>query len=247
MNKLFLITISLFMIASLSTAADYIIVIDPGHGGQKYTGTHEGYSLSSPNNAQTPAGTKEKDLTLELSRHIRDAVEKEAAKEKIKFQIVLTRDDDSNPDFKERTARSLSKGVPNAIVSIHFNASKNHKGLGSLAMIGGESNNTNYATDKQFATGLTMACTAAVSKYLPESKAKTPIHDGHLHGGRGSNFFYQMRLKPELKNVPKCFLEVEFIDRKDVEEKLINQRQKAFPEIAASIAAYLVSYVKSSH
>lgn len=234
------------MMASLSQAApSYIIVIDPGHGGQKYTGTREGYTLSSPNNAQTPAGIKEKDLTLELSRHICDAIAKESAKQKIKCQVVLTRDDDSNPDFKERTARSLSKGVPNVIVSIHFNASNNHKGLGSLAMIGGEANNTNYATDKEFATGLTQACAKAVSKYLPESKAKPPIHDGHLHGGRGSNFFYQTRLKPELKNVPKCFLEVEFIDRKDVEEKLINQRAKAFPDIATAIATYLVNYVKS--
>lgn len=231
----------ILLTTALSHAAKPIIlVIDPGHGGKTSSGSDLRRTLSSPNNATTPGGTKEKDLTLELSLAIRDAIKKEADKRKLTCQVVLTREDDSNPDFAERAKRTLSKGVPDSITSIHFNASTNHNALGTLAMISRKSGNPNYETDHTFAAQLTAACSAAIQKYLPSSKPKSPITDGHLHNGKGSNFFHQMAQYPELQTVPKCFLEVEFMDRQDVEANLLQQRQKAFPEIATAIATSLI-------
>jgi hypothetical protein len=43
--------------------------------------------------------------------------------------------------------------------------------------------------------------------------------------------------------VPKCFLEVEFIDREDVENGLLKNRKETFPEIARAIAACLAVYI----
>jgi N-acetylmuramoyl-L-alanine amidase len=45
-----------------------VIVIDPGHGGNSVVGH------SSPNNATGPAGTKEKNLTLEIAVRVGDAL-----------------------------------------------------------------------------------------------------------------------------------------------------------------------------
>ncbi|MEI6656231.1 MAG: hypothetical protein WCP45_15825, partial [Verrucomicrobiota bacterium] len=137
---------------------------------------------------------------------------------------------------------AAGKKPPAAIFSIHFNASEKHDALGSLTVVRHKNVNTNYQRDQAFAIGLTRATHAAVAKFLPASKARDPISDAHLHNGAGSNFFYQLGLHPALREVPRCFLEVEFIDRRDVEQKLLQHRKEAFPAIARAIAAYLYEY-----
>ena len=66
--------------------------------------------------------------------------------------------------------------------------------------------------------------------------------DQHLHKGVGSNFFYQLARYPALKKTPCCFLEIEFIDRVDVDKALLQNRKKSFPVIARAIAHYLYEY-----
>lgn len=219
--------------------ADCLVVIDPGHGGSKDAGTQAQRSLSSSNNATSPGGLKEKDLTLELSLAVRAQIKALAAQHKKKLDCVLTRDSDENLDFIQRTQIcSAAKPVPMAIVSIHFNASHG-AALGSLAVIQQAGSNGNYRADYAFASGLIKATNAAVAKYVPGTRAREPISDAELHGGAGSNFFYQLAKNKSLTTVPKCFLEVEFIDRKDVEQGLLQNRKAAFPVIARAIAEYL--------
>ncbi len=222
----------------------HVIVIDPGHGGRGDSGSQSARTLSASNNATTPGGLKEKDLTLELALEVRKQIAALAASNRgVKIDCVLTRSDDSNPDFARRAAVCAArKPPPAAIVSIHFNASERHDSLGTLAVIHNKKVSVNYQNDLAFASGLIKAANAAVAKYLPESAARNPIPDSHLHGGAGSNFFHQIGLHPALKSVPKCFLEVEFIDRRDVEQKLLQKRQAAFPDIARAIAGYLYEH-----
>ena len=52
-------------------AGHHIVVIDPGHGGRSDSGSQSARTLSSSNNATSPAGLQEKDLTLELSLEIK--------------------------------------------------------------------------------------------------------------------------------------------------------------------------------
>ena len=209
-----------------------VVVIDPGHGGNSPAGSNQDFTLSSPNNARTPSGLKEKDLTLELALVIGDVLQKKGTR------CVLTREADENPDFKMR-AEICAKAKPDFIISIHFNASSDHKALGTLAMVGNPDRNPNFETDMKFATALTATVSKVVQEYVPGSKPRSPINDSHLHNGMGSNFFKQLAAFPELARTPKCFLEVEFIDNEATERGLITNRSKAFPKIANALAEFI--------
>jgi len=219
----------------------YLVVIDPGHGGNHDAGSQAGRTLSGSNNATTPAGLQEKDLTLELSLEIRKQLAALASAHRgTRIDCVLTRTGDSNPDFAQRAAIcAAAKPAPAAIVSIHFNASTRHDCLGTLALIPHQSTNPNYQADRTLATGLIQATHGAVVRFVAGSLAREPIPDNHLHVGSGANFFYQLSRHPSLKGVPKCLLEVEFIDRGEVDRQLLQHRRETFPVLARAIAAYL--------
>lgn len=226
-----------------SDAADKIICIDPGHGGTAPSGTMEARTLSSPNNARTPSGLLEKDLTMELSQLIVSELRTQSKAARGSADIRLTRSSDENPDFQERARRCLGNGEkPNLIVSIHFNASERHDARGSVGMIAARDHNDNYERDHELARRLAEASARGVSACMSGAAARAPISDGHLHGGKGSNFFFQLKKIPQLRSVPVCFLEIEFIDRADVDEKLIQKKSRTFPLIAAEIARELLAF-----
>ena len=155
----------------------------------------------------------------------------------------MTRETDVNLNFIERA--SLCNRVDTAcVVSIHFNAGSGARALGSLALIAAKNRNPGYEIDYPFAEGLSAACSSGVRAFLPDSKSRGVITDGHLHGGLGSNFYFQLNRQPHLKEVPKCFLEVEFIDNPEVERLLLSgDRIAKFREVVKPVAAYLLDYV----
>ncbi len=225
----------------LSVSAEQSIVIDPGHGGNSVAGSLVERSNSSPNNATTPGGLKEKDLTLEFSLILREEILKEAKRQGRKINVVLTREKDVNLDFIER-AQICNRPDTACVVSIHFNAGAGPETFGSLALVAAENRNPNYKIDSAFGAGLAEACSNGVRRFLPQSKSRGVITDGHLHGGLGSNFFFQLQRQPHLKEVPKCFLEIEFIDNATVEKALLSEDRAAkFGYISASVATYLVA------
>lgn len=236
----------LLLLTTTTVVADPpVIVIDPGHGGTATAGTLETRSNSSPNNAVSPGGLREKDLTLEFSLILHDAILEAARKKQKIVGVLLTRKDDTNLDFIQRAA-ICNRPDTACVVSIHFNASRGGKASGSLAMISDRKRNRNYETDERFACALASACHAGVRQFLPDSKDRGVITDGHLHGGLGSNFFFQMARHRNLAAVPKCFLEVEFIDNPQVEKALLSgDRRARFANVAEPIAAFLVEYAAS--
>lgn len=220
-----------------------VVVIDPGHGGSAPSGSDELMTLSSPNNATSPSGVLEKDLTLELSQEIKKAfMEYDASHPANAWKCILTRESDVNPDFNVRTKSVVASGRPEALVSIHFNASEGGKAIGTVSMIHSSQRNPGYQGDFVFASGLSKAVSEVVSTFVPGNKSRDVIDDVHLHGGKGSYFFCQLENYPELRKTKKCFLEIEFIDRRDVDEGLIANRKKAFPKIAKSIVNYIVGH-----
>ncbi len=228
-----------------SASQEFYVIIDPGHGGSEASGSAVARTLSSANNARSPSGLLEKDLTLELALRVRDALESaERTGDKPSIRAILTRSEDSNPDFGQRaeTAANLTN-APLAIISLHFNA-LDGKQSGTVAMIGARERNPNYDDDLRFARYLSAQVSRAVSKYISNSKPRETIDDSHLHGGAGSHFFKQLAAHRSLATVPKCFLEVEFIDTKEADEKLLKLKSEAFPEIAQAIAEVIVDQVK---
>lgn len=218
-----------------------VILIDPGHGGTEIAGSLKERSNSSPNNATSPGGLKEKDLTLEFSLILKEEILKAATRHDRLVGVMLTREADENLDFISR-AKICNRPDTACVVSIHFNATDGAKTSGSLAVIAAKDRNPDYETDRTFALGLVTACSKGVREFLPGSKDMGTIHDSHLHGGLGSNFFFQLQRQPHLKGKPKCFLEIEFIDNAAVEKALLSgDRAARFRTIAASIADYLVA------
>ena len=85
-----------------------VVVIDPGHGGAVKIGG------SSPNNATSPSGLLEKDLTLAAARHAETALIARG------HTVRLTRTADVNLGLADR-ARVTKAAQADVLVSIHFN------------------------------------------------------------------------------------------------------------------------------
>ncbi|MFL6235284.1 MAG: N-acetylmuramoyl-L-alanine amidase [Thermoanaerobaculia bacterium] len=86
------------------------VVIDAGHGGGS-TGT------------QTPQGTLEKDLTLDIAQRLERLLVQQS------FQVVMTRDADRDVSLKERGALANRIGA-DIFVSIHLNWIENRRSGG---------------------------------------------------------------------------------------------------------------------
>jgi N-acetylmuramoyl-L-alanine amidase len=80
------------------------IVIDPGHGGDDA-------------GAQSPGGTKEKDLTLQVARRLRAGIEG-----RMGLRVLMTREADDNVPADKRTAFA-NNNKADLLISLHANAS----------------------------------------------------------------------------------------------------------------------------
>ncbi len=96
--------------ASPATVAPpaFVVVIDPGHGGEK-----EG--------AISVEGRPEKDITLQIARQLRKRLEKQGAR------VVLTRSADETVDLPRRAAIANAEEA-DLFVSLHLNASPSGPG-----------------------------------------------------------------------------------------------------------------------
>jgi N-acetylmuramoyl-L-alanine amidase len=231
------VLLTLLCLCGLTMAGDRIIVIDAGHGGSKPSGTQAERTLSSDNNAVSPGGLKEKDLTLELAQQI---IAKVNAK-KAGVKAVPTRTADVNPDFARRAAVAAETKAE-WFLSIHFNAVPKgaKKKSGTLGLVQMKSKNPHYPADAAFAAALTSAANGAIRQWLPQSPALPVMDDRGLHGGQGSNLFYQLRRQTK-QPLTACFLEVEFMDNPAVEAALLTKnRAAAFEAVAEALAVAIV-------
>ncbi len=80
------------------------VVIDPGHGGDEQ-------------GARGPAGTLEKDLTLDVARRLKGAIEG-----RLGIRVLLTRDDDRTVALDERGSIA-NNNKADLFISLHANAS----------------------------------------------------------------------------------------------------------------------------
>ena len=99
-----------------------IIAIDPGHGGTTRVGG------SSPNNATGPAGTLEKELTLDVGLALRDVLQQRG------HQVVMTRDSDVNLGLADR-AHVARDNNAHVFVSIHFNGWEDPDTQGTVTFV----------------------------------------------------------------------------------------------------------------
>jgi N-acetylmuramoyl-L-alanine amidase len=223
-------------------AAERCIVIDPGHGGARDV------DESSANNATSPSGVKEKDLTLEVSREVFQAIESSAEAKKLGIVPVITRTTDVNVGMTERARIALARNTK-AFVSIHFNASEGHRAQGALGMVQDAGHgNPNVARDGAYANALADAVSAVAQRHDPKSRRRGYLTDHELKGGRGSFLLHHLRETAQGRSFPACFLEIDFIDNPAVEAWLVNgaEGKAVRAEIAKALANALIKYVAAN-
>jgi N-acetylmuramoyl-L-alanine amidase len=201
------------------------IVIDPGHGGSLEVGG------SSANNATSPSGVLEKNMTLRMGLLVRDALREIAAAGKHKLAVVLTRETDKNLGLADRAMMAPANNA-NILLSIHFNASEQHNARGVEALVSPKDRNSNHSADVALAQRVQTAVFKAIKAHDPNTRDRhvkdqplTVLNEKHLG-----------------KNTRGCLVEIEFIDVSAVDQLLnLNANATAVrQDIAAAIAGALV-------
>ena len=99
--KLLVVSFASAAMLSFSTETKKIIVIDAGHGGNDF-----GANIN---------GVSEKDMVLNIAQQIKKASDKDG-----KYEVILTRSDDTYPTLAERTEQ-INKLNPEMVISLHIN------------------------------------------------------------------------------------------------------------------------------
>lgn len=229
-----------------------VIAIDPGHGGHSDSGSQalDQYNRSEWNHARVPAlNLVEGELTLELSKKIAAAIERQAAVREGKVKVVLTRTEDVNPNFTERVATAADAGAK-IFVSIHFNAG-GKTANGPVIVYQKKENNPAYAADRALATALLAAVQSTTNRFDPTPSAvQFDDKDEHFTNKNkpyGSYLFYQARRNPKTQNIAVVYLEVEFLQTprlERVKKLFVDNRTEVFDAWAESIAKVLVDKVQ---
>ena len=206
------------------------IVIDPGHGGQREDGG------SSANNATSPSGVLEKNITLRMAFLVREELALIAAAEGHTLNVLLTRESDVNLGLTAR-ARVARTNRADLFLSIHCNASDEHNARGTETLISPlNRGNTNHSADKAFAQLIQNAVFGSIKAQDPNPlpRDRRGVKDQPLGALRRS----------ELGPTPRaCMVELEFIDVREVDE-LLNigaQAAQVRRNIAKAIAEALIS------
>lgn len=206
------------------------VVIDPGHGGSLETGG------SSANNATTPSGILEKNMTLRFGLLVRDAIKAAATAGGHNIKVVMTRETDKNLGLSAR-ANVAKANDADLFLSIHHNASNAHNARGVETLVRPKSaGNTNHADDTSFAKKIQAGVLGAIKAHDPTTKDRG-VKDQVLGVLKDSQLGNGVRA---------CLVEIEFIDTKAVDE-LLNLNANAAEvreDIAEAIAKACVAELK---
>jgi len=216
------------------------IVLDPGHGGTSVVGG------SSPNNAISVSGVKEKKLTLDFCMILRDLLVSKAAEANKQVKVVLTRSADFNVGIKDR-ARVVATNKAKLFFVLHFNGgAPNIRGTETFYKANG---NLNLAEDKDFCQLVQDSLVGSIKRIdgAPHDRGVKP----DTQTGPGSlGVLNDLSLGNDTLN-PKCrsaYVELEFITNQRVEDQLISgpdamaNRRQVLGDLADKILVYMASF-----
>ena len=214
------------------TRRRFVVVIDPGHGGIEKIGG------SSSNNATSPHGILEKDLTLELARQVR--------KELLLLtsglvDVRLTRDSDVNLGLSDRASQAALVSA-DIFVSLHFTAF-NGSVRGTETMILSAANmNVNYEEDRALAERLQFAVVGFFQKHDSEARDRG-VKDNQRIGTLNDSLLGNTS---DYHPTRACLIEIEFIDHPKVDRLLNGPKSEPLKEeLAKVIAQALIDDLKS--
>jgi N-acetylmuramoyl-L-alanine amidase len=213
-------------------AVSGVVVLDPGHGGNRKVGG------SSPNNATSASGVLEKVMTLDLAKRVQKQLMKLSdGIPGSNLKVHLTRTGDTNLSLSDRAQVAESKRA-DVFLSIHFNGF-NGSARGTETWILSTANgNVNEQEDRELAQRIQTAMLAAIRQFdtnardrgIKDNQKLGVLNDISLGNTRGAH------------NSRACLTEVEFIDNPDV-DKLLNTTQNSnlvWNAIAEAIAEAII-------
>ena len=216
------------------------IVLDPGHGGTQTVGG------SKANNATSFSGVKEKKLTLDFCMVLRDSLQKLAQQKNKQIKVVLTRTEDVNIGIAQRSKVAATHKA-DLFLALHFNGLDNPAVRGVETFFK-ENGNLNLADDKDFATRVNNSLFASLKSIDAQAKNRGVKPD--TASGPGS---LPLLRDDRLGNVnrPKkcraCYIELEFITNKRVDELLISgpNASRNVRTVMGNLASTLIDYLET--
>ncbi len=220
------------------------IVIDPGHGGTTTVGG------SSPNNAISFTGVKEKKLALDFCLILRDELLKQAANANETVKVVLTRTTDVNVGIKDR-AKVAAANHAKLFLCLHFNGSKKLATRGTETFFRAAANtNLNLQDDIAFANAVHAALFGALKAIDPTGandrgvKPDTQTEPGSL-GVLNDNSLGNNQAGSVAKMCRSAYFEAEFISNKAADKLLVSgpdaiaNRTKAMAAVAKAMLVHI--------
>lgn len=218
------------------------IVLDPGHGGTEKLGG------SSPNNATSISGVKEKKLTLDFCLLLQDSLAKAAEAKGKTIKVVLTRTTDVNVGIRAR-ANVAATHKADLFICLHFNGLDNKTVRGVETFFRAKSNgNLNLSEDMDFAKKVNDSLFDSLKAIGPGAKNRGVKPDTETGPGN-----LGVLDDTSLGNVNRpvkcrsCYIELEFISNPQVEEQLISGANAAQNRrlMMDNLAKVLVDYLET--
>lgn len=219
------------------------IVLDPGHGGTVKIGG------SSANNATSAGHVKEKTLTLDFCKMLRDSLTQAAAAKDKEIKVVLTRTSDVNVGLRAR-ANFAATNHADLFICLHFNGLDDRTVRGVETFFRAQSNgNMNLAEDIDFANKVNKSLFDSLKSLGPGAKNRGVKPDTET--GPGSlGVLDDQSLGNQNRPVKcrSCYVELEFISNPAVDELLISganalqNRRLIMDNLANTLVEYLETF-----
>lgn len=216
------------------------VVLDPGHGGHTKVGG------SSPNNAISVSGVKEKTLALDFCLLLRDLLVEQARADGDTIKVVLTRTSDVNIGIAERAAVAGAHKA-DCFICLHFNGFHKPEASGAETFFAAKVNgNLNEAEDKAFAEAVHAGLLAGMRSVMPGAKDRRVKPDTES-GPKVMGVLRDTSLgnAGRTKKCVACYIEAEFITNPEVDRVLISgpaaiaNRTKVLAHVAGAVRGYL--------
>ncbi|MCK1651370.1 N-acetylmuramoyl-L-alanine amidase [Bradyrhizobium sp. 149] len=228
------------LVAAVAAVNLGTVVIDPGHGGTVKVGG------SSPNNATSASGVKEKKLALDFSLILRDELLRQATASSQTIKVVLTRTTDVNVGITDRAQVAASEHA-RAFLCLHFNGLDDTTISGAETYFRAASNgNLNLQADIKFANAVHDGLMAGMRAVNPTAKDRGVKPDSD--SGPGSLGVLNDAALGNTPANPRCasaYIEAEFISNPKVDKILISgadaiaNRTQVMASVATAIREFL--------
>src|SRR5688572_13112534 len=217
------------------------IVLDPGHGGVAKLGG------SSPNNAVSVFGVKEKKLALDFCLILRDLLVSQATAAGQKINVVMTRTTDVNVGIAQRAALAGTSKAK-ALVCLHFNGAAATVQGAETFYAAAANGNTSEADDKAFALAVHAGLIAGMKSIHPGAKDRGVKPD--TLSGPGVMGVLRDTALGNTTRPDKCvaaYIEAEFITNPTIDKLLVSgpnaiaNRTSVMASVAKAIRGYMAA------